>query len=119
MTTTRLGFLKRAGAAAAVVTLGGKASALAATPAPIAELPPLAGMFPIGTVVTAVGAVPPNWLLCDGSRIDPKRYSVLLGLLGDAYGQDRLPDLRGRVIAHSQSPSIRSSLPLNCIIRAE
>jgi hypothetical protein len=37
---------------------------------------------------------PIDWLECDGSEFDPAKYPELVHALRDAYGKNRLPDLR-------------------------
>lgn len=59
--------------------------------------------FPIGSIVM-YGAVsaPASWLLCDGSAISRIIYSVLLGIIGTAFGAGdgsttfNVPDFKGR-----------------------
>ncbi len=63
-------------------------------------------LVPVGTVFPFAGnAVPPGYLLCDGSEKQRAQYPELFGVIGYTYGDPnfllgtatfRLPDLRGR-----------------------
>ena len=59
--------------------------------------------IPVGTVINyaaaALGALPDNWVLCDGRTLDTSQYQELhdaLGLSGNAPFQ--IPDLQGRFL---------------------
>jgi microcystin-dependent protein len=70
--------------------------------------------IPIGTILpySGFGALPPGYLLCDGSAVDPVKYRALFQVIGTTFTPTpapaadqppaanttfRLPDLRGRV----------------------
>ena len=64
------------------------------------------GLMPVGSVLPFAGsAVPPGFLLCDGSEVDTAVYSKLEAVIGNTYnnnpaaGKFGLPDLRGRFLA--------------------
>ncbi len=63
--------------------------------------------MPIGAIIPYAGAVPDNsdditvygcagtWRLCNGAEYDPLEFTSLHLVLNDAWGTNRLPDLRG------------------------
>lgn len=63
--------------------------------------------MPIGAIITYAGAVNDNtdnvtvygckgtWRLCNGAEYDPLEFTSLHLVLNDAWGTNRLPDLRG------------------------
>lgn len=63
--------------------------------------------MPIGAIIPYAGAVPDNsdditvygcagtWRLCNGAEYDPLEFTNLHLVLNDAWGTNRLPDLRG------------------------
>jgi hypothetical protein len=63
--------------------------------------------MPIGAIITYAGAVADNtdditvygckgtWRLCNGAEYDPMEFTHLHLVLNDAWGTNRLPDLRG------------------------
>ncbi len=63
--------------------------------------------MPIGAIISYAGAVPDNsdditvygcagtWRLCNGAAYDPAEFTSLHMVLNDAWGTNRLPDLRG------------------------
>ena len=64
------------------------------------------GLMPVGTVLPFAGAaIPPGFLLCDGTEVDTAVYSKLEAVIGNTYnstpgaGKFGLPDLRGRFLA--------------------
>jgi len=51
---------------------------------------------PAGTIIAFAGNdIPDGWLYCDGATYDPAQYPELAAALGNAWGTNYLPDLRG------------------------
>lgn len=51
---------------------------------------------PVGTIYAFMGTVPYGWLPCDGRTVDKKEYAGLFNILGDVYGDGKIPDLRSK-----------------------
>jgi microcystin-dependent protein len=64
----------------------------------------LAGLLPVGSLVSYAGATAPEgYLLCDGTSVSRTTYATLFSVLSTTYGTGdgtttfNLPDLRGRM----------------------
>jgi microcystin-dependent protein len=64
----------------------------------------LAGLLPVGSLVSYAGATAPEgYLLCDGTSVSRTTYATLFSVLSTTYGAGdgtttfNLPDLRGRM----------------------
>jgi hypothetical protein len=85
-----------------------------------AELAPAPSTVPTGFVCPfpVTGPVPKGWLRCDGSRIPPGLYRNLHAAIGNTFGRNRLPDLRGRVpVAPSRGMGQIQSVAYDYIIK--
>jgi hypothetical protein len=77
--------------------------------------------IPIGTIIPYAGiAVPPKWLVCNGSSVSRSTYPKLFSIIGTLYGTGDnettfdLPDFRGRFILgldprQDEKPSLNPS----------
>ncbi|BDD04235.1 tail fiber protein [Aureibacter tunicatorum] len=67
--------------------------------------------FPAGMIIPYAGNVNtgalnidglvepiPGWVLCDGKSFNSEKYKALKAALNDAWGENRLPDLRGQFL---------------------
>jgi hypothetical protein len=76
------------------------------TDAGAAQAVPAEPTAPVGSVTAYAGptsALPPNWLVCVGRRLETATYRVLFQRIGTTWGGDgvkyfHLPDLRGQFL---------------------
>jgi microcystin-dependent protein len=73
-------------------------------------------LVPAGTIVAYGGpssAIPPGWLLCDGSTISRTTYAALFANIGTSWGGGdsvttfNLPDLQGRFLRGTDNGKMR------------
>lgn len=66
------------------------------------------GKIPIGTIIAYAGNILPDdtWKWCDGGPIPAgPEYDGLRNILGNAYGANQLPNLKGRVLVGFIDPT--------------